>query len=304
MYKRHQNVHFPIDTLINARSNVWYFQKFLRLRRPLMQYLLQKLTQKMACSVSHAAIEMMPLLLLLVAIPGLSAQQNESAPLKNFWLGQRLGEQRMRPPTAGFGDLQSVKLEGFVGFHDGGVFIHLLQQPLPHKMIAGSQALLNDLKKLSTGDFIIGSGRFDSQRQLFVLMSIDTVGLQQVLGTWRSATGQIFEFRDFIRLNLYHTPRGTRNGTRDSTREEGTKPPNAPQMRGFFAHRQMTYTLAPESGRNIWSIFMADHQGVHIGAMTLGPSKMDLTLYDTITGQISEKIELSQMTRPRGPGRQ
>ncbi len=233
-----------------------------------------------------------PSMILLAGSPALSAYRNIAARpyLRACQVQNCLTEGQARIWTAAdsqYQDSSVVKLEGFVEFRQDGVYIKRLQNPLSQKIVPASQGLLIDLQKLSTGDFIIGSGRFDPHRQLFVLASIDTVGLQQILGSWRSSSGQIFEFRDFVRLNLYNTHQRVRLARR------GVSSPK------FFMHRQMTYTLAPESGENIWSIFMADRQGVHIGSMNLSSRKMDLTLYDTVTGQISEKIELSLVARPR-----
>lgn len=181
-------------------------------------------------------------------------------------------------------DSESIK--GKVGFRGVEPYILLQTQtdpePRPYPLQATSAALNSDLRRLSTGDLIIGTGVIERvapgavngmRHGRVILNAIDTVGLKQILGHWRTPKWQVFEFRDFHHLNLYRAPSA-------STRS--------------IAPHQMTYTLAPAGGDpNLWSIFMADKKGIHIGSLAIGEKSLRLTLFDPESGQVKEELELS-----------
>ena len=89
--------------------------------------------------------------------------------------------------------------------NEGGISdLRLKTETLEVYKVSGSQTLIARLRKLKTGDFIVATGTVSSDK-IVTLDSIQTVGLQELLGLWRSSRWEVFEFQDFSRLNLYLT---------------------------------------------------------------------------------------------------
>lgn len=143
----------------------------------------------------------------------------------------------------------------------------------------GSPQLASELARLSNGDTVTGSGwiRLDEQGQRFIrLDAIESVGLQEVLGVWKSDRWEVFEFQNFSRLNLY-VP--TQNDSRPMT---------------LAKTREFTYILAPERG-STYSIFLSDNTSIHVGSLEVSSRQLNLIVFDSQTGHPSENISLSPL---------
>ena len=155
-------------------------------------------------------------------------------------------------------------------------------QPSPIYLVTGGQtafqidskaSVLELVRRLRTGDQITAQGTISTDGKKLVIDSVDRVGLQELLGTWRSSRWEIFEFRDFTSLNLY-VP----------TVDEGSA--------SLVRTHSLKYVITPEQS-NRFSIFMSDNLNVRMGFLEVGSSKLTLTVTDPKTGQVSENISLS-----------
>ena len=151
------------------------------------------------------------------------------------------------------------------------------------------------LDELTSGDFVIVSGRLvdlnrDQRPDQIHVTGIESVGLKRLLGVWRTANWDVFNFESFEKLTLYKLQR-----TRSTTRE----------MR--LSHlKDMSYSLSPDRG-SIYSIFIVEAPrpqlgrsgAVFVGSLELqtqsGEPVLQLTLIDGKTGQVSEVLSLSQV---------
>ena len=176
-------------------------------------------------------------------------------------------------------DAATESIQGVIGLRAGQAYIRLTNFREALQLHGVTRELVADLQRLGDGDFIVGRGQILKDRRVVALESIDTVGLRQILGTWRTENWNVYDFRDFNRLFLY-VPR---SATASSTTLAPT--------------RQLTYTLAPNARENEWSIFMADKKGVVIGEMHLRNRSMSLTLYDPKTGRVHQQLELAPFRR-------
>ncbi len=172
-------------------------------------------------------------------------------------------------------------IQGIISVRGDQVYLRVRQfrEPLPVHGMTPNLAV--DLQKMRDGDFLTGHGQILTSRKMVALESIDTVGLKQILGIWRTVHWDVFEFRDFSRVVLYAPNPGNR--------ADRITPRLAPT-------RQMNYTLAPSSGDN-WSIFMADKDGIQLGELQFGARSMNMTLYDSATGRVNQKFELAPIRR-------
>jgi hypothetical protein len=110
------------------------------------------------------------------------------------------------------------------------------------------------------------------------LDAIESLGLRELLGSWRTDRWEVYEFRDFSRMNLY-VPTQSSSGQR------------IPLSKA----REYNYVLAPEQGAR-YSIFLSDDRSVTVGSIEVKENKINFTVYDSKTGEISENISLSPLS--------
>ena len=169
----------------------------------------------------------------------------------------------------------SESLRGFVHQSDGQLTIALKSSATPFKVKPSSSSLEN-LSSLHDGDYVIMTGNVDQANHTIEIEAIESVGLQALLGIWRTQQWQVFEFRDFNRLNLYGS----------------TMTPPSPV--GLEKLREFSYILAPNSD-NKFTIILTDDKDVHAGVIELAEKSVHLQLFDSKTGQVAQDISLSPL---------
>jgi opacity protein-like surface antigen len=143
----------------------------------------------------------------------------------------------------------------------------------PYRLVGTRPSVDKELHHLKEGDFLVARGDLDEMEETASIDSIESVGLQELIGPWQSGGSKIYEFEDFSRLNLYKAQRD-------------------PQGVVLSRLKQMNYTVAPESGGR-YSIFMSDNDSVEIGFLDFDYDGVELTMIDPKTGRVSENIKLS-----------
>lgn len=147
--------------------------------------------------------------------------------------------------------------------------------------------VLDSLTRLDNGDFISGSGRFDTAQKKLSIQSIDYVGLQKLLGSWISTDGTIV-FKDFSTMRFL------------------------PRIRGLNmdAHwkqyqKEFRYSISPKD-RNEWALFMSDNMntsfatveftGKFSGEFTkkLAEQKIIMKIFESESGNIVRTLTLER----------
>lgn len=161
----------------------------------------------------------------------------------------------------------------------------VLPKPIPVQTTLGIRASLLDLK---SGDFIVAAGRLedfdhDGVFENVTIQAIESVGLQDLIGTWRSEKWEVIRFEDFTRISLY-------------------RPRFHPQRHLNLAKlKELNYTLAPGLGSS-YSIFLVEKRAsgpapIYVGRLSrkLGPKGLilELEILDPSTGEVSEVLSLS-----------
>jgi hypothetical protein len=145
-----------------------------------------------------------------------------------------------------------------------------------------SEALITFLRKLASGDSITAQGTLSSDQKKFTIESIDRLGLKELLVTWRSSRFEIFEFQDFTQLNLY-IPTVASTGGISLSRTHSLK-----------------YAVMPEDSGS-FTIFMKDDKDFRMGFLDLRKNKVNLKVFDSNTGQVTDNISLSLLAPPTQP---
>jgi hypothetical protein len=178
---------------------------------------------------------------------------------------------------------QTLVVEGVIEARAGKPVIRFASKQIilhPH-----DQHVARDLNRLRPGDFLSGYGVYDSAKNTLDLQTIETVGLKNLLGRWQTHDGQVFDFRTFDRLLHYSS----------LINEWVNYAKSYLQTTTTSKSRELSYTLAPDSAKNRWAIFVADQQALLIGYVQFSSRGMLLTLINPNSGRVIQKFVLRPM---------
>jgi hypothetical protein len=150
--------------------------------------------------------------------------------------------------------------------------------PQPLKIVVSTPTLNVDLGNLKDGDFLVARGLASPSEGTVRVDAIESLGLRELLGSWRTDRWEVYEFRDFNRMNLY-VPTRANNGQRVP----------------LSMAREFNYVLAPEQGAR-YSIFLSDDRTVTVGTIEVQENKINFIVYDSKTGEVSQNISLSPLS--------
>lgn len=201
-------------------------------------------------------------------------------------------------------------IRGFVQIQNSQVFFQpvvdglpLTEKALPISTSIGVRTALLDLR---SGDYVVVSGRLvDSNRDgvtdEVAVHAIESVGLNSLIGTWRSAKWEVVRFEDFSRMSLYR-PRFRLSATPSPA---GLNPVTSaalnPSRMSLSKLKDLNYTLAPEQG-STYSIFLVEKKvtgpaPVYVGRLHVKESaqekRLTLEIFDPKTGDSAEVLSLS-----------
>lgn len=163
--------------------------------------------------------------------------------------------------------------------------------PLP---VRTSVPVRETLLGLSAGDFVIASGEAldedgNGRPDLVRVDAIDSVGLAQILGLWKSPSWQIVDIRDFNRIHLYDPEPGP---------SASAPPPR------FRQTRTLRYSLRPDRNGE-YSVFIIEDtlpSPKHLTPVRVGTlrvfnqgTSLEIHIFDPRTGARLETISLTAM---------
>jgi hypothetical protein len=171
-------------------------------------------------------------------------------------------------------------VEGLIQADDSATYLVVWPEKTKYLLSPVTSGIREEVRRLQTGDYVSGSGRIDNDKRIIALDLINVVGLKKLLGIWRTADWNVFEFRDFSRLYLYARFQGS-------------------SSLSHFEKRNLSYTLAPEASGS-WSIFLSDNRTVHVGTLSINDRDVHLEVFDVDTGDVRENIQLFPMSSGLG----
>ncbi len=186
-------------------------------------------------------------------------------------------------------------IRGFILIESMQVYLLPLPKQTDAKRLSVSTSfqLRSSLLDLKTGDYVVLDGKLsdsdrDGQTDEVVVDGIESVGLSDLIGTWRSPKWQVVHFENFNSLTLYRP-----------------KFPAPARQSGFVdltKFKDLSYSLAPELGTS-YSIFLVEKHAasgtrgaVYVGRLKLqneAVTTLTLEIFDPKTGKSNEVISLS-----------
>ena len=146
--------------------------------------------------------------------------------------------------------------------------------------IKARPALITILRYLKDGNYITATGTVYPEQKAVVLDSVESLGLKELLGSWRANTRlEIFTFENFNSMAISYISF-----------------PNSGPIE-LNKSVKLSYVVTPED-RNRYSIYMTDQRSVMLGSLRIGDRQMTLEVFDNDTGRVSDNISLSPFPLP------
>jgi len=142
-----------------------------------------------------------------------------------------------------------------------------------------SVAVAQDLSRVGEGDLIVAEGYYSLASQIVYINSIDWVGLNRLLGHWRTDDWKVIEFKNYTQLYLYNT-------SLSNVKEF------SPTVTESTRH-DIQYRVTPGTG-NYWSLLLSGDRHVYIGELLLFDKTIALRIYDD-SGKFLKQLNLSRV---------
>jgi hypothetical protein len=164
--------------------------------------------------------------------------------------------------------LQAMQLSGYFSSVSGRSYLITFDRSKKIEIRPFNTQAAVHLSRLKTGDLLAGTG--DVSNDVFVINSIDFVGLKELLGVWL-AGNNIMDFQSFSSVKAHLTS------------------DNRPVT------LNMKYSITPGE-ENEWHVFFSDNDEVQLATLTLKKNTAALQFIDSQTGDLSKVIELKKIT--------
>ena len=190
-------------------------------------------------------------------------------------------------PTSALLSLESTIVRGTVEIKKGraAVLKTKTEKGTPQilTLTPASATAQQDLQLLESGDFLVARGHIQRhpsgfQTPTLTVITVESLGLKRLLGSWTTASWEVYEFHDFQRLSLYAPVLDTEDD----------------YVMQLQKTKEFKYVLAPEGGRT-YSIFLSNDgetPSVQVGSLELKSRRMILTFFDPLTGALSQPLSL------------
>jgi hypothetical protein len=143
-------------------------------------------------------------------------------------------------------------------------------------VIAKNEDVTDSLKRLSTGDLVIGNGSLDTVNKRINLNTVDYVGLRRLLGPWVSVDG-LLVFKDFSTMKF--SPRRTTT--------------NNSNANFSFAQKEFRYTLSPSDGDE-WVLFLSDDKSTTFATVEFNKKTILMKLFESESGKLLRTLKLER----------
>jgi hypothetical protein len=164
--------------------------------------------------------------------------------------------------------LQAMQMSGYFSTNGNKTFLLTLDRTKRIEIRPFNTQAAVHLSRLKTGDLLSGTG--DISNDVFVVNSVDFVGLKELLGVWL-AGNNVMDFQSFSSVKAHLTA------------------DNRPVT------LSMKYSITPGE-ENEWRVFFSDSDEIQLATLFLKKNTAALQFIDSQTGELSKVIELKKIT--------
>ncbi len=172
---------------------------------------------------------------------------------------------------------------GFVEVTDHRYLLH--QDAETFEIQSANSEVTKTLNRLRTGDYLAFEGYISPGQKKAVIQSMDWVGLQRLLGFWKTRDKKIIEVSSFTNMKFHQG-----NPTEIFYRDRKSRYEN----NGI----NVNYRVAPSVGTS-WSLFISSQGKYKLGRMLLNDREITINLFDSETGKVTKTITLQKVSPTR-----
>ncbi|OQW48577.1 MAG: hypothetical protein A4S09_04045 [Proteobacteria bacterium SG_bin7] len=175
---------------------------------------------------------------------------------------------------------QASPIYGFVEVTDHRYLLH--QDAETFEIQSANTEVSKTLGRLRTGDYLAFEGYISPAQRKAVIQSMDWVGLQRLLGFWKTRDKKLVEFSSFTTLKFHHG-----NPTEIFYRDRRPRSEND--------LISVSYRVAPSVGAS-WSLFIANQGNYKLGRMVFNDKEITISFFDSETGKITKTVTLQKVS--------
>lgn len=176
--------------------------------------------------------------------------------------------------------VQASPIFGFVEVIGHRYMLH--QDAETFEIQSANNEVTKTLNRLRTGDYLAFEGYISPAQRKAVIQSMDWVGLQRLLGFWKTRDKKIIEVSSFTTMKFHQG-----NPTEIFYRER------KPHYEGKGVN--VSYRVAPSVGSS-WSLFIANQGSYKLGRMLLSDKELTISFFDSETGKVTKTITLQKVS--------
>lgn len=167
--------------------------------------------------------------------------------------------------------IYAASVTGYVVIKDTTKFIQRIGDARLYELRPATTESSRNLDRLSDNDFLQGQGEF--REGVFLLQTVDFVGLFHLLGPWQSPQDQtLVTFETYNQVSIYN-----------------------PRTSGYDHMNLFGYSVAPTSGMD-WQIFVSGRRSVSIASLKLESDRLTLQFINLDTGNFEQPFVLVRKT--------
>lgn len=169
-------------------------------------------------------------------------------------------------------------LRGFILKSGGASYLQVqTENGKSQRLAIAAQSAIVDtsIKRLKSGDYLVARGAVLPETNSVQIEAIESLGLQALVGAWSTSRLEVYEFKDFSRLNLY-VPNSDRKG------------------HPIVKAGEFQYAITPDQGSK-YSIFLSSSKDLMVGSIEFRKSRLMLKVVDPKTGEVSAELSLSPL---------
>lgn len=161
----------------------------------------------------------------------------------------------------------AASVTGVVKVKEGARYLQLPESTALFEMRPSTEEAKRNLERLADQDFYQGQGEFFGT--VFLVQTVDFVGLYSLLGPWHSKQDRaLVTFESYNTLSIFN-----------------------PRTLGYDRVAMFDYSVAPDTGSR-WKIFVSGAQSVSIATMKIERERLVLQFINLDTGAFEKPLEL------------
>jgi hypothetical protein len=182
----------------------------------------------------------------------------------------------------------SESLNGIIRRTASGLFLETQTHCRRHSIEVSNSETFETLHKLTSGDAVMATGRYDDEYCKVTISNIDYIGLKQFIGHWSSKEG-VFIVHDFKNITFIPSTESTGDFKSQQKLHKSSKQGSGQQV--FSKAIQYQYSVTSSVGSE-WVMFLSNEESTTFTTLFFKDKSVTIKIYDSENGSVKKTIAL------------